>query len=149
MTIVQQHLMTCAGSFLQTGAAVALNTERTPELADLWHDWGERCREMTAALDAMPGFRCPVPEGGFYAWADISAFDIPLDAFAQDLLRRHGIAAVPGASFGAGGEGYLCMTCMHSRDEIAEGMRRTAAAVAYLTEESRAARLSSSSDSLT
>lgn len=134
MTVVQQHLMTCAGSFVQAGAAVALTAGRTPDLADLWHDWGERCREMTAALDAMPGIRCPMPEGGFYAWADVSAFDIPSEDFAEDLLRSHGIAAVPGASFGPGGEGYLRMTCVRSRDEIAEGMRRMAAAVASLTE---------------
>ena len=57
-------------TFAQIGAAAAFDD---PRYADEWVElmrarraWGQ------AVLDAIPGVRCPLPEGGFYFWANVS-----------------------------------------------------------------------------
>lgn len=132
MVRLQQHLMTCAGSFVQAGATIALSASPRPEIVALWQDWERRCAHVTAALDRMPGVRCAMPEGGFYAWADVGAFGIPTIDLSELLLRDHGVVTVPGASFGAAGEGYLRMTCVRRWAELDRGLDRLDAAFAGL-----------------
>lgn len=132
MVRVQQHLMTCAGSFAQVGAAHALNAGQTPEVRALWDDWKARCAFLADALDAMPGIRCARPEGGFYAWADVSSLGMESAAMAELLLNEQAVATVPGSSFGDMGEGYLRFTCVRSWDELHEGLDRVRAAFAPL-----------------
>jgi len=71
----------------------------------------ERRRDLVvAALNACPGVTCPVPDGAFYVYPDISgcigktsaggtgiADD---EAFATALLEEEGVAVVFGAAFG-------------------------------------------------
>lgn len=129
MVTVQQHLMTCAGAFTQAGAAHALAEAPSAALTALWQDWGRRCAFVADRLDALPGVRCARPEGGFYAWADVSALGEPSEALADRLVRDHAVVAVPGASFGSHGEGYLRVTCVRSWDEIERGLKRMARAL--------------------
>ena len=51
---------------------------------------------------------------------------------ASYLLENAGIALVPGDVFGPGGEGYLRMSFANSYDNVVEGCRRLAEAVATL-----------------
>ncbi len=124
MVTGQQHLTTCVGSFTQAGAAVAFGDDPPPALTDMWKEWEERCRFMTSALDALPGVACAMPEGGFYAWADIRGTGERCEALAERLLKDHHIAVVPGAAFGGQGEGYLRITCVKSWDDLQEGVKR-------------------------
>lgn len=62
------NLLTCACSFVRAGAAAAYREPPRPEVTDLWQEWESRCAFMTGGLDAIPGLKCPMPEGGFYGW---------------------------------------------------------------------------------
>ncbi len=65
---------------------------------------------MVKALNAIPGVTCPVPEGAFYVFPDISgvigktsAGGRVIDndeAFCTALLEETGVATVFGAAFG-------------------------------------------------
>src|SRR5690606_42085642 len=64
--------------------------------------------QVVAALNAIPGVVCPVPQGAFYAFPDISvAFGKSHDgkAIGNDvdlgnaLLEAKGVACVPGSAF--------------------------------------------------
>jgi aspartate/methionine/tyrosine aminotransferase len=124
MTKLQQHLLTCACSFVQAGAATAYREGPRPEVLTLWREWEERCSFMTAGLDAIPGLKCPMPEGGFYGWVDISETGSTSEQAAQKLLEQERVAVVPGSAFGSSGEGYLRITCVKSRKDLEEGLRR-------------------------
>lgn len=124
MTKIQQHLMTCAGSFTQTGAIKALEGEPPAEVKDLWKDWEKRCRHVVTEINKIPNLNCGYPEGGFFAWINIEGTGISSTSLAEKLLRDHHIALVPGAAFGRQGEGYLRMTCVRSWDEIHAGLKR-------------------------
>ena len=71
----------------------------------------QRRRDLVVAgLNACPGITCPVPEGAFYVYPDISACIgktsaggtriVDDEAFATALLDETGVAVVFGAAFG-------------------------------------------------
>jgi aspartate aminotransferase len=124
MTTLQQHLMTCAGSFTQAGAAHALGEPPGPELTTLWDGWEARCRKMTAGLNRLPGVSCAMPEGGFYGWADIRERGDDSESLATRLLEEEHVAVVPGAAFGPTGEGFLRITCVKSDADLDRALER-------------------------
>ena len=124
MVTLQQHLMTCAGSFTQTGATKALSEEPPSEIKELWKDWERRCQLVVSELNRIPNISCDPPEGGFYAWIDITGTGETSEQLAERLLREYHIALVPGLAFGATGEGYIRMTCVRSWDDLREGLLR-------------------------
>lgn len=124
MVTLQQHLITCAGSFTQTGATKAFADESPIEIKKLWEDWEKRCLYAVSEINKLPNVSCDPPEGGFYAWIDIKATGSNSTDLAERLLKEHNIALVPGVAFGASGEGYLRMTCVRSWDDLREGLAR-------------------------
>jgi len=129
MVKLQQHLLTCASSIAQAGARTALREGPRPEVRTLWDDWERRCAFVAGELNRIPGIRCDTPEGGFYAWPDITALAIGSEDLATRLLRDHYVALVPGSAFGPTGEGYLRITCVRSWPELTEAIERIRAAV--------------------
>ncbi len=124
MVTLQQHLMTCANSFCQAGAAFALSEEATQSMYPLWSDWENRCRYLTAELDALPLLATRMPEGGFYAWVDIEKTGMASLQFAEGLLEEHKVAVVPGGSFGPSCDHYIRATCVRSWSDLREGVLR-------------------------
>ena len=135
MAVSQQHLMTCAGSFAQTGATRAMDEAPPTSVLELWKEWEFRCSHVAEQINEIPGLSARVPEGGFYSWIDISDTKMTSAALAEHLLSSYQVALVPGSAFGSAGEGYLRMTCVKSRDELDEGLNRIADAVAHLEAE--------------
>jgi aspartate/methionine/tyrosine aminotransferase len=124
MTVFQQHLMTSAGSFTQTGAAAALAEDYRPEVKDLWRDWDKRCRFVVEGINRIPKLSCLSPEGGFYAWINIKETGEQSAAFVERLLDERQMALVPGSAFGPHGEGYVRMTCVKSWEDLRAGLER-------------------------
>ncbi|HEY4531358.1 MAG TPA: aminotransferase class I/II-fold pyridoxal phosphate-dependent enzyme [Luteimonas sp.] len=98
----------------------------------------QRCAEfqakrdqVVAALNAIPGVVCPVPQGAFYAFPDIScAFGRSHDGrtIANDvdlcnaLLEAKGVACVPGSAFGEPRGLRISYTC--PTPQLAPGLAR-------------------------
>ena len=129
MLVAQQHFVTCASSFVQIGAAVAYANDVPEEVRSLWTDWEKRCRRVTSALDALPTITCSMPEGAFYAWADVSELGEPSEVLAKRWLEQHHVAVVPGSAFGPSGEGYVRLTCVRSWEEVETGLERLKKAI--------------------
>jgi aspartate/methionine/tyrosine aminotransferase len=124
MVVLQQHLVTCAGSFSQAGAAIAIGSDPTDEVVSLWADWEKRCRFVTSGVGNIGSLTCSMPEGGFYAWIDISSTERPSIDVSNWLLNEHGLVLVPGTAFGPTGEGYLRMTCVKNWETLNDGLDR-------------------------
>ena len=96
--------------------------------------FAERGRLIHERLTAMPAVRCPQPTGAFYVFPDVSEyFGKHLDngdridsslTFAEGLLEEANVAVVPGADFGACGEGHVRLSFACSTAHIEEGCRR-------------------------
>ncbi len=63
-------------------------------------DYQERRELLLSSLERI-GFRCVKPEGAYYIWCDYTEIDPHSDdvKFATNLVKRHGVAGVPGSSF--------------------------------------------------
>ncbi len=61
----------------------------------------QRKRDLLLHSLERIGFRCVKPEGAYYIWCDYSRLDSHSDdvKFATNLVRKHGVAGVPGSSF--------------------------------------------------
>jgi arginine:pyruvate transaminase len=67
------------------------------------------------------------PEAGMFALVDIRALSGDSQAFALALLEATDVAVMPGASFGAGLEGWLRVALNASDADTVEACRRIAA----------------------
>ncbi len=94
-------------------------------------DFAHRRDEVIAALNAIPGVRCPKPQGAFYAFPDISvafgkshagnAINNDVD-FCNALLDAKGVACVPGSAFGEPLAIRISYTCKSA--ELTDGLKR-------------------------
>ena len=77
-------------------------------------------------LNALPGVRCRVPAGAFYAFPNIAGTGLGAREMQDGMLEEIGVAAIAGTSFGAGGEGFLRFSCASSAENIDRAMDRMA-----------------------
>jgi len=124
MEKLQQHLITSSNSFVQAGAAMAFGSAPQKQVLEFWRDWEDKCAFFTSEINALDGLNCAMPEGGFYAWVDISGFGQDSETFARNLLEKEKVAVIPGSAFGPSGEGYLRITCVRRWPEVKEGLAR-------------------------
>ena len=79
---------------------------------------------FVARLNRVPGFRCQVPDGSFYAWVNVEDTGLPAEEVARLLLEEVGVAGIAGASFGAQGKNYLRFSLVSARHLLEEALDR-------------------------
>lgn len=126
-----QHNTTCAVSFGQAAAVVALRDEGE-EVNDMVREYQRRRDYAVAAINAIDGISCLKPKGAFYIFINCKKLGMKSAELADYLLENAKIALVPGDVFGPGGEGYLRMSFANSYENIVEGCKRLGEAVAAL-----------------
>jgi aspartate/methionine/tyrosine aminotransferase len=82
----------------------------------------ERRDHLLGLLSSELNLRAVEPEGAFYAMVDVSAHGDSMGV--AERLLEHGVITVPGAAFGAEGEGYLRVSFCADLAVLAEGVRR-------------------------
>ena len=91
---------------------------------DMMRAFDERRRVIIDDLNDIPGVRCVMPGGAFYAFANITGTGLSAQDLQQRLLEEAGVAAVAGTSFGEYGEGFIRFSYANSTENIREAMRR-------------------------
>jgi aspartate/methionine/tyrosine aminotransferase len=127
----QEPVVSCASTVSQNAALVAL---RGPQdcVSDMVSAYRRRLGMASAALTSG-GVPFVMPDGAFFLMIDVRSSGLDSWTFALRLLREVGVATVPGAAFGAGGEGFLRITLAAAEDTLAEGIARLTGAFASLT----------------
>lgn len=113
----------CTASFTQRAGIAALEGPQDDAEA-MVQEFRRRRDAFCAGLNSLPGFRCPIPQGAFYAFPDIKGTGRSSKEFADSLLNDAGIAALNGAAFGEYGEGYLRFSIANSYDNLMEAVER-------------------------
>ena len=142
MTDVQSQVTSNPSSIAQWAAVAAL-TGPQDEVAKMAGEFDRRRRLIISGLNALPGVRCVMPRGAFYAFANVSglfgktwrkadgavALESSLDVTAF-LLEEARVAVVPGRDFGS--DAHVRLSYATSDALISEGLARMAAALATL-----------------
>ena len=125
-------------SIAQWAAVEALGGPQD-EVAKMAGEFDQRRRVIIAGLNRIPGWRCPMPQGAFYAFPDVSGLfgrrfnGRPLRGSADVttfLLEAGRVAVVPGADFGS--DRHLRISYACGLEQIREGLARIEAACAGL-----------------
>lgn len=113
----------CTASFTQRAGIAAL-TGSQDEPAKMVAEFRRRRDKFIAGLNELPGFRCPIPAGAFYAFPNITGTGRTSKQLADELLYEAGVACLSGTAFGAFGEGYLRLSYANSLENLMEAVAR-------------------------
>ncbi len=113
----------CTASFTQRAGMEAL-TGPQDAVDTMVAEFKRRRDAFIAALNTLPGVRCRLPEGAFYAFPNITGTGLPAKELADDLLLQAGVACLAGTAFGEYGEGYLRFSYANSLENLLEAVER-------------------------
>src|SRR5712672_655416 len=114
---------TCVAEFTQYAAIDALR-DRENNTQHMVGEFTRRRGQFVRDLNRVPGFRCPPPEGAFYAWVDIAGTGMPAEDLCRILLDEAGVAAIPGAAFGPAGKDFVRFSFASSVANLQEATAR-------------------------
>jgi aspartate aminotransferase len=125
MLKVQSHSTSHPDSIAQAAATAAFNGEQTC-VGEMLAEYERRRDWLIPALCEIPGFRCAMPEGAFYAFPDVrGCFNGEIrtsNDFAMRLLKDAHTVVTDGAGFGA--EGFVRISYATSLERLQEGVAR-------------------------
>jgi len=113
----------CTASATQRAGIAAL-TGPQDAVTTMVAEFRRRRDAIVNGLNQIPGFRCALPAGAFYAFPNVSATGMPSKELADLLLYEAGVACLNGGAFGAHGEGYLRFSYANSLANIQEALSR-------------------------
>jgi aminotransferase len=119
MNRLHQYTMLSAPTTAQFAAIDALES-CYEDVVSMREQYNRRRRFVLSRFREV-GMDCFEARGAFYAFPECPGDD---EQFAEDLLREHNVAVVPGSVFGAGGEGHLRVSYATGMDELREAMNR-------------------------
>lgn len=125
MIKIYQHSTSCVTAFAQNGALEALRSEVSRQaVEEMTKGYAERRAVMIKLIEESEFFELTnEPQGAFYCFPSYR-MDIPSLELSKALLEKVHVATVPGAAFGACGEGYLRFSYATSIELISEGFER-------------------------
>ncbi len=113
----------CTASFTQMAGIAAL--EGPQDCVDtMVAEFRRRRDAIVAGLNSIPGFRCPLPDGAFYAFPNVTGTGMKSKDLAELLLQKAGVACLDGSAFGAQGYGYIRFSYANSLQNILEAVER-------------------------
>ena len=113
----------CTASFTQRAGIAALEGPQDA-VATMVAEFRRRRDAIVKCLNEIPGFRCAVPAGAFYAFPNVTGTGMRSKDLADLLLNEAGVASLDGAAFGRHGDGYLRFSYANSLPNILEAMER-------------------------
>lgn len=113
----------CTASFTQRAALAAL-TGPQDAVDRMVAEFRRRRDAFCGGLNTLPGFRCALPGGAFYAFANVEGTGIPAKELADRLLHKAGVACLSGTAFGEYGDGYLRFSYANSYENLMEAVER-------------------------
>jgi aspartate/methionine/tyrosine aminotransferase len=113
----------CTATFTQMAGIAAL---RGPQDAVeiMKAEFKRRRDAFCPALNRIPGWRCELPGGAFYAFANIKQTGRSSAEIADALLNEAGVACLDGSAFGEFGNGYVRFSYANSYENLMKAVER-------------------------
>lgn len=124
MLKLQSHSTSNPTSISQKAAVEAL---RGPQdsVGTMLAEYRKRRDFVVERLRAIPGVHCAEPKGAFYAYPNIGVAlrnGVTTLQFAENLLKKAGVAVVPGEAFGT--NQHVRISYATSMHELTRGLER-------------------------
>jgi aspartate aminotransferase len=113
----------CTASFTQRAGIEAIAGPQD-DVERMVAEFRRRRDAFCAGLNEVPGFRCRLPGGAFYAFPNVQGAGLDSRELASRLLREAGVACLSGTAFGAYGDGYIRFSYAASHENLMEAVRR-------------------------
>lgn len=113
----------CTATFTQRAGIAALEGPQDC-VEQMAAEFRERRDAFCPGLNTIPGFRCPLPGGAFYAFVNVQGTGIESKALSDYLLSEAGVACLNGGAFGAQGDGYIRFSYANSLPNLLEAVER-------------------------
>ncbi|HXS94872.1 MAG TPA: pyridoxal phosphate-dependent aminotransferase [Candidatus Limnocylindrales bacterium] len=113
----------CTASFTQRAGIAALTGPQDCVTA-MVAEFRRRRDAVCQGLNEIPGFRCAIPGGAFYAFPNVEGTGMSSKELADFLLYEAGVSCLDGGCFGEYGKGYIRFSYANSMDNLMEAVRR-------------------------
>jgi aspartate aminotransferase len=123
---LQSHLSSNVNNIAQRAAIEALNGPQD-SVGEMRDAFDRRRLTITAGLNAIDGVVCPVPQGAFYVYPDVTGLLARTGIgssleLADYILEKAEVAVVPGEAFGP--SGFLRLSYALGDQALADGVAR-------------------------
>ena len=108
----------CTASFTQRAGLAAIT------VTTMVAEFRRRRDAICKGLNEIPGFRCAVPGGAFYAFANTSDTGMDSKELADYLLFEAGVSCLDGRCFGEYGKCYVRFSYANSMENLMEAIHR-------------------------
>jgi aspartate/methionine/tyrosine aminotransferase len=117
IALLLETTSSCVSPFIQKAAISAL-LETKDYVDQMMIHYRNRRDLLVKGLNQVEGMSCQLPDGAFYAFANIKKTGLTSIEFSDVLLEKYGIATCPGIYFGDAGEGYVRFCFAQSEEKI-------------------------------
>lgn len=122
MMKIQAHLASCATSFAQAAAVEAFACKN--EVAAMVGEYARRRAYLIPALNSLPGFHCPYPDGTFYAFANVDYNGMNSEQFCRYVFEHAGVLVTPGKAFGHNADRCIRISFATKMEELEKAIER-------------------------
>jgi aspartate aminotransferase len=123
VNLMAVNATSCTASFSQRAGLAALEGPQD-SVDSMVKEFKRRRDTIVQALNTIPGFRCSLPAGAFYAFPNITGTKMSSKAMEELLLNEAGVACLSGTAFGRHGDGFLRFSYANSLENIKEAIDR-------------------------
>jgi aminotransferase len=128
---VHQYNVSCASTISQKAAFEALMSGQDDAIS-MREIYRERKEYVYERLSKM-GIETVKPTGAFYFFPSIEKFGMSSYDFSVQLVKKAGVAVVPGDAFSRFGEGYVRLSYAYSMEILKEALNRMENYIALTT----------------
>jgi aspartate/methionine/tyrosine aminotransferase len=117
--------VSCTAAFSQIAAIEAL-TGPQDAVDAMVAEFRTRRSLIVGGLDALPGVRCLLPAGAFYAFPNVSGTGMTGTEFADRMLTEAGVSVLGGGAFGRVGVDHVRVSYANSQENLSRALERMA-----------------------
>jgi len=129
--------VSCTNAFAQIGAIEAL-TGPQEAVEAMVEEFRARRTLIVEGLNRIPGIRCRMPSGAFYAYPNVAGTGLPGPELADRLLYDGGVCVLAGTAFGHSSPDHLRISYANSQANLRRALERIEQVVAQIPAPARA-----------
>ena len=113
--------VSCVNAAAQYAGIAALDGS-DDSIKEMMRKFSIRRKLIHEGLNNLPGVKCSLPGGAFYAFPNVKGTGMNGSEFARKCMHEAGVAIVPGTAFGKSSTDYVRFSFAASRDNISQAL---------------------------